>query len=199
VLGTAGGGSAVGHAVADDSRARYHRAVPERVLVYGVTGTGKTTLAAKIATRTGLPWQSVDDLTWQPGWVQVPVDEQRRRIAALCDEDRWILDTAYGTWLDIPLARVELIVALDYPRWISLSRLVRRTLLRAIDHHSICNGNTESFRQVFSTESIIAWHFRSFARKRGRIRGWAADPSGPAVVHLTSPRRTRRWLATLGS
>jgi adenylate kinase family enzyme len=38
--------------------------VSDRVLIYGVTGSGKTTLAQKVADRTGLPFHSVDDLTW---------------------------------------------------------------------------------------------------------------------------------------
>lgn len=175
----------------------YHLGVAYRVLIYGVTGSGKSTLAAKVAAATGLPWHSVDDLTWEPGWIGVPPDEQRRRIEAICAGDRWILDTAYGSWLDVPLARVELIVALDYPRWRSLARLMRRTLLRAIDRQEICNGNTESFRQAFSRDSIIVWHFRSFARKRRRIRTWAADTCGPEVIRLTTPKSTRRWLADL--
>lgn len=175
----------------------YDLQVADRILVYGVTGSGKTTLAGQIAGRTGLPWHSVDDLTWEPGWVEVPLEEQRTRIAAICAGERWILDTAYGKWREIPLARVQLIVALDYPRWVSLGWLVRRTLRRAVDHHPICNGNTESFRQAFSGDSIIVWHFRSFARKRARIRKWAADPDGPEVVRLTRPRDTQRWLGTL--
>ena len=139
----------------------------------------------------------MDDLTWEPGWVPVPEDEQRRRIAAICAGERWILDTAYGAWREIPLARAELIVALDYPRRVSLGRLLGRTLRRAVDRKPICNGNTESFRQAFSRDSIIAWHFKSFARKRARIRAWAADPPGPAVVRLTSPGVAQRWLDTL--
>ena len=174
----------------------YHRDVADRVLIYGVTGSGKTTLARTLAGTTGLPWHSVDDLTWEPGWVGVPADEQRRRIAAICAGERWILDSGYSSWLDVVLARAELIVALDYPRWRSLGRLARRTLARAIDRRTICNGNTETFRQMMSRDSIIVWHFRSFSRKRVRMRAWAADPAGPPVVLLTSPAATRRWLAS---
>ncbi|HXB48573.1 MAG TPA: AAA family ATPase [Streptosporangiaceae bacterium] len=170
----------------------------DRVLIYGVTGSGKTTMARHLAERTGLPWHSVDDLTWEPGWVGVPADEQRRRIAEICAGERWILDTAYSSWLEVVLDRVQLIVALDYPRWRSLGRLVRRTLLRNLDHRPICNGNTETFRQTISHDSIIAWHFRSFARKRARMRAWAAEESGPEVVRLTSPAVARSWLASLG-
>jgi adenylate kinase family enzyme len=172
--------------------------VADRVLVYGVTGSGKTTLARRIAERTGLPWHSVDDLTWEPGWIAVPADEQRRRISVICAGERWVLDSAYSAWLDVVLARADLIVGLDYQRWRSLGRLLRRTAMRAADHRLICNGNTESFRQVFTRDSIVAWHFRSFARKRSRMRVWSADPAGPAVVLLSSPAATRDWLAGLG-
>ncbi len=168
-----------------------------RILVYGVTGSGKTTLAARIAAVTGLPWTSVDDLTWLPGWVQVPVEEQRRRIAGIVAGSEWVLDTAYGSWLELPLARAEVVVGLDYPRWVSLSRLLRRTLTRVRDKQPICNGNTETWRKIVARDSIVVWHFRSFARKRARIRAWAADPSAPPVVHLRSSRQTERWLAGL--
>ena len=165
-------------------------------MVYGVTGAGKTTLARKISEKSGIQWHSVDDLTWEPGWQQVPVDEQRRRIHAICDGDRWVLDTAYGTWRDIPLARVELIVALDYPRWLSFKRLLSRSVMRAIDKRPICNGNTESFRLMFSKESILLWHFKSFKSKKIRIRGWTIKTDGPKVLRFTRPRDVEAWLRT---
>lgn len=170
----------------------------ERILVYGVTGSGKTTLAARLAAATGLPWYAIDDLTWEPGWVAVPGEEQRRRVKAICAGERWILDTAYATWLDIPLARVQLIVALDFPRWLSLSRLLRRSAARALDGREICNGNRETWRGLVSRDSIIAWHFRSFGRKRTRMRTWEADADGPEVVRLTSPDEVERWLDAVG-
>jgi adenylate kinase family enzyme len=176
----------------------YHRRMADRVLIYGVTGSGKTRLARQVSERTGLPLHCVDDLTWEPGWVVVPADEQRRRITQICATDRWVLDHAYRSFLDVLLARADLVVGLDYPRWLSLARLIRRTLGRAIDGREICNGNTESFRRIFSRDSIIVWHFRSFGGRRRQIRAWAAAaPPGAQLVRLRSRAETRRWLASL--
>lgn len=166
-----------------------------RLFVYGVTGSGKTTMAARISRATGLPWHAVDDLTWDPNWIEVPIDEQRRRVSEICAREEWILDTAYGKWLDVPLARADLIVALDYPRWLSLQRLMRRTVARAIHKTPICNGNTETIRAALSRNSIIAWHFRSFNRKQDRIRRWMEATDGPEVLRFTRPRQADAWLA----
>ena len=168
-----------------------------RILVYGVTGSGKTTLARRISERTGLPWHSVDDLTWEPGWVQVPLDEQRRRIQAICDGPEWVLDTAYSQWREIPMACTELIVALDYPRWMSLSRLVWRCLLRLVDGRTICNGNRESLKLLFSKDSIVAWHFQSYKHKRDRIATWRQQQGGPKIVRIQSQKQLEHSLNTL--
>lgn len=146
------------------------RAAPHRILVYGVTGSGKSTAAARIAARTGLPLTLVDELTWLPDWVPVAVDEQRALFTGIAAGERWVLDSAYSQWIDVVLPRADLVVGLDYPRWLSLGRLVRRTVLRATDKRPVCNGNTESWRQFLSRDSIVGWHAQSFARKRARMR-----------------------------
>jgi adenylate kinase family enzyme len=168
-----------------------------RILVYGVTGSGKSTAAARISATTGLPLTLADELAWQPGWALVDEQVQRELFARVAAAERWVLDTAYATWLDLVLPRVDLVVALDYPRWFSLQRLLRRTFARAIDKRAICNGNSESWRGVVSRESIIAWHFRSFPRKRRRMRGWAAAAEGPPVLIVRRPRDLERWLRRL--
>jgi adenylate kinase family enzyme len=167
-------------------------------LVYGVTGSGKSMAAERMSARSGLPLILADELTWHPGWVPVALERQRELFETVVAEDRWILDTAYGAWLDVVLPRVELVVGLDYPRWFSLQRLARRTLMRAIDKKPICNGNTESLRGMLGHESIIRWHFRSFARKRRRMRQWAAAQEGPPVLVFTYPKDLERWISHIG-
>ena len=173
-----------------------------RILVYGVTGSGKSAAAARISAVSGIAWTSVDDLTWEPGWVLVPEEEQRRRIERICAGEAWLLDTAYGAWLDVPLGRVELIIALDYPRWFSLQRLARRTLARILDKRPVCNQNTETWRSALSRDSIIAWHFRSFRSKRSRIEQWALRSAegepGPRVLRFTRSRDLEAYIGSIG-
>ncbi|MBB2892148.1 adenylate kinase [Flexivirga oryzae] len=159
-----------------------------RILIYGVTGSGKSTAAKNVAARTDLPLILADELTWEPGWVPVAEDRQRELFAEVVAEDRWVPDTAYGAWLDLVLPRAQLIVALDDPRWFSLQRLLRRTLLRAIDKKPICNGNTQSWRGLYAQDSIVRWPFDSFIRKRDRMRAWANAPEGPPVLLVNRPQ-----------
>ena len=172
--------------------------VPDRVLLYGVTGSGKSTAALEIGARTGHPVTLVDELTWLPGWVPVEASRQRELIGEVVAGERWLLDSSYGDWLGFVLPRVEMVVGLDYPRWLSLSRLVRRTVSGAITGEPRCNGNVETLRNMLSRESIIRWHFQSFARKRARMRAWAASSDGPDVLLFRHPRELEAWIATLG-
>jgi adenylate kinase family enzyme len=172
--------------------------LPDRVLVYGVTGSGKSTAALAIGARTGHPVTLVDELTWLPGWVPVEKSVQREVIGGIVAGERWLLDSSYGIWLDLVLPRVDLVVGLDYPRWLSLARLVRRTVCGAITKAPRCNGNVESWRHMVSRDSIIRWHWQSFARKRRRMRAWAASPDGPEVLLFERPRDLEAWLRSLG-
>lgn len=162
--------------------------------MYGVTGSGKTTLAHAIGNAAGLPFHSMDDLFWSPGWVRRSKEEQRAAFTEICTQERWVVDAAESGSLDVVHDRVQLIVALDFPRLVSLVRLVRRTLQRIGTREVVCNGNVETWRSQLSADSILVWHFRSFALKRAWIRDRAEAPDGPPVLVLTRPKQAATWL-----
>ena len=171
---------------------------PSRVLFYGVTGSGKSSAARAYAARTGLPEYSADDdIGWLPGWRQPSTAEQRALAARIAAQDQWVLDSAYGVWRDLVVPRAELIVGLDYPRWLSLLRLIRRSLRRVIAREEVCNGNQESLRRLFARDSIIGWHFRSFSRKRRVMRELQSAPGSSEVLIFRHPRALDAWLRQL--
>jgi adenylate kinase family enzyme len=169
---------------------------PCRVLFYGVTGSGKSSAAHAYAAATGLPeFSADDDIGWLPGWQQCSVEQQREIAADVAARDCWVLDSAYGVWRDILVPRAELVVALDFPRWLSLSRLVRRSLRRVITKEPVCNGNIETLGRLFARDSIFYWHFNSFARKKRVFREWQSNPDMPPVMVFRMPRDLNDWLA----
>ncbi len=160
-----------------------------RVLLHGVTGSGKSTAALALGKELGLPVHLTDEeFGWLPNWVQRPADDMRRLAGAAASEPEWVFDTAYGAFRDLVEPHADVIVGLDYPRWLSLARLMRRTLSRIVTRQEMCNGNTENWRAIFSSESIILWHFKCFAKKRAAMRAWAARPDGAPVLLLRHPR-----------
>jgi adenylate kinase family enzyme len=157
----------------------------QRILIYGVTGSGKTTAADRIGEALGVPSHHVDDeIGWLPDWVERPADDQRRLATQMAAEERWVVDSAYGTWRDVLTAQAQYVVALDYPRLVSLSRLVCRGLHRVVTKEPVCNGNYESWGRLLGKESIILWHFRSFDHKHAAIDAMESSPDGPPVVRL---------------
>ncbi|SDS29251.1 Adenylate kinase [Agrococcus carbonis] len=170
-----------------------------RILCIGVTGSGKSTLATALGARLGLPVTLVDELCWEPGWQQAPREEQDRRVLPILERDAWVLDTAYSGQAARALERADAIVALDYPRLVSLGRLLRRTARRIRTREPVCNGNVETLRLALARDSIIVWHFRSWRRKRRRMRAWHADASLPPVLLLARPSDTDALLASLSA
>ncbi len=170
-----------------------------RVLCFGVTGSGKSTLAAALAERLDLPLVLIDELCWEPGWVQPPRDELDRRILPVLERDAYVLDSVYGIHNHLALERVDVIVALDYPRLTSFARLLRRSAQRIRTREAVCNGNVETLGRTLARDSILWWHIRSWRSKRERIRRWHADASAPPVLVLPMPRDAEALLAQLGS
>jgi adenylate kinase family enzyme len=73
----------------------------KRVLVIGCGGAGKSTFAARLGTKVGLPVVHLDALYWRPGWQKTPEAEWQEVVEGLVRREAWVMDGNYGGTMDL--------------------------------------------------------------------------------------------------
>ena len=99
----------------------------KRIHVVGPGGSGKTSLAAEIGARLGLPHTELDSIFWHENWQHSPPGKFEAQAAEIAAGDVWVVDGNYSRVRPILWQRVEAVVWLDYPLLLCLWRLMRRT------------------------------------------------------------------------
>lgn len=172
-----------------------------RICVVGTSGSGKTFVAEALAARLGLRYICNDAIIWGPHWTPTPPEERLARFDAETSEDGWTYDGNIGASADdqLMLSRCDTLVWLDLPRLEVWSQMLRRTLWRVISREPLWHGNVETWRMMFSRDSIILWSIQTLSRRRRAYTALFADPAhaGRTRVHLHSRREVDRWLASL--
>lgn len=170
--------------------------LPRRVWVVGPSGSGKSTLAARLAARLGVEATSLDDLHWEPGWVERPIDDLVERLRPVVARPAWVIEGNYDRAQRPFLPLADLVVWLDAPISTTVTRVLRRTLSRALRGTPCCNGNRESLARAFlRRDSIVLWAITSHRRNRRRYARRLADRPH---VRLRTPGEVRRWSRSVG-
>jgi adenylate kinase family enzyme len=170
---------------------------PRRIVVVGTSGSGKTTMARRLAEGLGLPHVELDALHWGPGWTEALPEEFRQRTAAALAGEAWTTDGNYGRVRDIVWSRADTLVWLDYSLPVVLWRVISRTILRVARREELWSGNRENLGNSFlSRDSIILWAIKTYRRRQRETPLLLRRPeySHLQVVHLRSVGQARRWL-----
>jgi adenylate kinase family enzyme len=173
---------------------------PRRIAVVGTSGSGKTTMAQKIARRLGVPHVELDALHWGPNWTPTSRELFRERVEQALSGVAWTTDGNYSAVRDIVWGRADTVVWLDYALPLIMWRVLTRTIRRSVTREELWNENRENLRQSFlSRDSIILWALRTYRRRRREypILFRQLEYVHLRIVHLRSPRAARQWLNTL--
>ncbi|KDA06223.1 ATPase AAA [Microbacterium sp. CH12i] len=174
---------------------------PERVLIAGVTGAGKTTLAARLAELWSLEHVEIDSLFHGLNWTPRP--EFLDDVRAFAATERWVTEWQYtskGTD-EIMTPRAQLVIWLDYPFPLVRRRLLRRTWKRRALRTTLWNGNVEPSLwhalTVRGDENILDWQKNTRYKWNERMPRIAAGFPHLTIVRLKHSRETERWLRAL--
>lgn len=175
-----------------------------RIVVIGTSGSGKTTMALRIASAFELPFIELDSLHWGPNWValsETDPDEFARRARNAMSAEAWVSDGNYAMVRDLIWPRATHLVWLDYSRAVVMYRVIRRSLARALDQKELWAGNRESWRRMLRASHPIRFAWRTWRERRSRFEYLLSEAQYRhlVVLRLRRPREAASILARLKS
>lgn len=171
-----------------------------RVVVVGVAGSGKTTVAQQLGERLGAPVVELDALHWGPNWTMATLEDFRARVQQALAGERWVADGNYSKVRDVLWARADTLVWLDLPLPLILWRLLQRSVRRVVRQEELWNGNRETFRgQFLSRDSLLLLALKTHTYYRKTYPQLLQQPeySHLRALRFRHPREVARWLATM--
>jgi adenylate kinase family enzyme len=167
---------------------------PRRVLVAGASGSGKTTVAARVAATLDIPHVEIDGLFHGPGWVPRPsfVDDVHRFAA----QPAWVTEWQYDAVRPHLLGRADTLVWLDLSRALVMRQVVARTVRRRLLRQRLWNGNVEPPLRTFVTDRdhIVRWAWRTHARTADRVAAARRRRPELPIVRLTGADAVDAWV-----
>jgi adenylate kinase family enzyme len=178
----------------------------KRVSVVGNSGSGKSSLAQRIARVLDVPYVELDAIHHLPDWEPIDPEAFRSRIEEITSTDAWVIDGNYrSVVVDGPVwQRADTVVWLDLPRRTVMSQVTRRSVTRVIGRTELWNGNRESWRNLLAwdpDDNVIRWSWTQHAKYQQRFGSAMESPALDHVtfVRLTSHASADRWLAALAA
>ena len=176
-------------------------ALPDRIHIFGASGSGTTSLAAAIAGKHGHRRLDTDDFFWAP--TNPPYREPRpreQRLAllrqALLGAAPWVLSGSLCGWGDPLIPEFDLVVFLDVPTPVRLARLRAREIARYGRPAIAVGGELHEAHVRF-----LEWAGRYDTgglemRSRALHEGWLGALTG-TVVRLAGDRPVGEQLARI--
>jgi hypothetical protein len=171
---------------------------PSRIHITGGPGSGKTTLAMRLAAATDLPVHHLDDIARVGGGEGAlrSTAERVQSMAAILASDGWITEGVHLDWTAPLMERAEVIVWLDH---VSSPRAAWRMLRRFVSG-AVSELRTRPGRQKVTRIGDYARNLGALVAAIGQSRRYYGAPGTPAQADIPAGEDVRMPIsATLDS
>lgn len=156
----------------------------QRILVMGNSCSGKSTLAARLATHMDRPHVNLDAINWQPDWVGLNAtdpDLLEEKFRAATASEAWVVSGSYTAQAQAAFwDRLDTMIWLDLRMPVLLARVLRRSWRRWRNDELLWGTNKEKFWPQLAVwrgeDSLVWWIVTQHYRKRRAMLSYVTDP-----------------------
>ena len=134
-----------------------------RIMIFGFSGGGKSTLARKMGEILGIEPTHFDAIHWLPNWVESTREYKREVIKPILERDRWIIEGNYRHiyWQE-RLELADTVIFIDVNRFTCMYQAWKRSrIYKGKTRPDMGEGCTEKFDLEFAK-----WVFFKGRKKR---------------------------------
>ena len=95
-------------------------------MILGSSGSGKSTLARRLGEIMKVPVIHLDQLFWNPGWVETPSEMMSERAISAASDESWIIDGGFLRTIEYRMERADSIIFIDLNRYICIYSVFKR-------------------------------------------------------------------------
>jgi adenylate kinase family enzyme len=168
--------------------------IGNKIVVLGVSASGKSTFARKLGEKTGLPVTFIDALMWKPGWQYIGDEETVRLIKEASEKDAWIIEGYIEKQARVDLFNTaDTILYLDYPAWLPAFRYIKRW----IKHRNNARPELPGCPEKFSFEFLWRVYKKKEVYRLEQL--FKEHDWNSKIIRLKSPKETQAFLKSVGS
>ncbi len=160
-----------------------------RIVIVGVSASGKSTFARRLAEKITLPLVHIDAVMWKPGWEYIGDEQTVQKLDEVTTGDQWVLE-GYIKKQAYPFVfeRADTIIYLDYARHVAASRYLKRW----ITHRKTARPELEGSPDTFSFKFMrLVWDKKEVYWMNRFLKD---SPYQSKIVTLSSPKGAENLL-----
>lgn len=165
-----------------------------KIYIVGSVGSGKTTLARKVAASLHIPHFETDNFVWnhQPtGDTRNDIDVRNQLLIDAVQLEEWVIEGVHIDWTDEALLVADQIIFLDIPVHKRTRRIIRRYIRQLLKIEKVNYKPTFTiFRKMFQ------WN-RYFEEQMKPLFLTKFEVFGTKVHYLYTNEEVEEWLQRL--
>jgi adenylate kinase family enzyme len=143
-----------------------------KILIVGVSASGKSTFARNLSDITKLPVIFMDSIMWNPGWEYIGDEETVEKLVEVSENPKWIIEgyitKGARTFL---FEKADQIIYLDYSPLVCSLRYIKRWWKHRINPRPELEGSPEKFSLKFLRTIWNKWEAISLNKFLAQVPG----------------------------